>query len=173
MGAKGLRLGAHRGYTDASPVDVLIHPGGAGKQLLMEDMDYLHWLVETAETASIISSVCTGAHVLAAGGLIADRVVTSHWQHLDSLQRIEPSSVVRGDRRVVDCGGLVTAAGVSAGIDLGLYLVSRLAGVSRAETVREAIQYEHPLIQAASACVELPVGEKSTAAVTMRPKGGR
>lgn len=90
----------------------------------------------------LLASVCTGALVYAAAGLLNGRPATTHWRSLDLLAELDPSIDVRADERFVDDGYLITSAGISAGIDMALHLVPRLAGVQRAWEVRRGIQYD-------------------------------
>lgn len=89
-----------------------------------------------------MTSVCTGSLVYAAAGLLSHRPATTHWASLDTLAELDPSIDVRADERFVDDGDVVTSAGVSAGIDMALHLVDRLAGTDRAREVRRGIQYD-------------------------------
>jgi transcriptional regulator GlxA family with amidase domain len=89
-----------------------------------------------------MTSVCTGSLVFAAAGLLKGRPATSHHTTLQTLAELDPSVEVRADDRYVDDGDLVTSAGVSAGIDMALHLVVRLAGPDRARQVRRGIQYD-------------------------------
>ena len=89
-----------------------------------------------------MTSVCTGALVYAAAGFLADRPATTYWAQLDLLRELEPSVELRPDDRFVDSGEIVTAAGVSAGIDMALHLVARLHSRERARNVRRYIQYD-------------------------------
>ena len=89
-----------------------------------------------------MTSVCTGALVYAAAGLLAGRPATTFWGAVDELAAADPTIDVRGDERFIDDGDVVTAAGVSAGIDMALHLVARLHSVERARQVRRAIQYD-------------------------------
>ena len=89
-----------------------------------------------------MTSVCTGSLVYAAAGLLAGRPATTHWRALDELAALDPSIVLKADDRFVDDGDVITSAGVSAGIDMALHLVVRLAGVERARQVRRGIQYD-------------------------------
>ena len=92
-----------------------------------------------------MTSVCTGSLVYAAAGLLRGRPATTYWGAIDELRGLDPSVQVREDDRWVDDGDLITSAGVSAGIDMALHLVARLAGPHRARQVRRGIQYEpHP-----------------------------
>ena len=86
--------------------------------------------------------MCTGSLVYAAAGVLSGRPATTHWEQLDLLGELDPSIDVRRNERFVDDGDLVTSAGVSAGIDMALHLVARLAGADRAREVRRAIQYD-------------------------------
>ncbi len=89
-----------------------------------------------------MTSVCTGALVFAAAGLLRDRPATTWWGRLDTLVELDPTIEARPDDRFVDSGEIVTAAGVSAGIDMALHLVARLHSVERAREVRRYIQYD-------------------------------
>jgi len=89
-----------------------------------------------------MTSVCTGSLVYAAAGLLTRRPATTHWASLDRLKELDPTIDVRADDRFVDDGDVITSAGVSAGIDMALHLVSRLASPERARQVRRGIQYD-------------------------------
>ncbi|GEP38437.1 putative transcription regulator, AraC family protein [Nocardioides psychrotolerans] len=142
LAAKGLTLAAHHSMSSAPPLDVLIHPGGQGTRPLMRDPEHLAWVRRQATTVPLMTSVCTGALVYAAAGLLAARPATTHWESLDLLHELDPTIQVRPDARFVDDGNVITSAGVSAGIDMALHLVARLAGDDRAREVRRAIQYD-------------------------------
>ncbi|MEP7332873.1 MAG: DJ-1/PfpI family protein [Terracoccus sp.] len=142
LAAKGLTLGAHHSMSSAPPLDVLIHPGGQGTRPLMRNPQHLAWVRLQAATVPLMTSVCTGALVYAAAGLLAGRPATTHWESLHLLHELDPTIEVRPDARFVDDGNLITSAGVSAGIDMALHLVARLAGIDRAREVRRAIQYD-------------------------------
>ena len=142
VAAKGLTLSAHHSMSGMPPLDVLIHPGGQGTRPLMRDPQHLAWVRGQAATVPLMTSVCTGALVYAAAGLLAGRPATTHWESLDLLRELDPSIDVNPDARYVDDGNVITSAGVSAGIDMALHLVARLAGVDRAREVRRAIQYD-------------------------------
>jgi transcriptional regulator GlxA family with amidase domain len=89
-----------------------------------------------------MTSVCTGSLVYAAAGLLAGRPATTYWEQLELLGELDPSIKVCPDARFVDDGDIVTSAGVSAGIDMALHLVARLASEDRARQVRRGIQYD-------------------------------
>lgn len=140
--AGGLRIVAEHALADAPALDVLLHPGGRGTRPLCEDESYLDWIREQRAAASLLTSVCTGSLVYAAAGLLRGRPATTHWSSLDALKQLDDTIDVRADDRFVDDGDVITSAGVSAGIDMALHLVSRLAGVERAREVRRGIQYD-------------------------------
>lgn len=140
--AKGLVLGAHHSFDDMPTLDVLVHPGGRGTRLLMRDHHHLVWVRQQRATTPLLTSVCTGALVYAAAGVLAGRPATTHWESLRLLESLDPSVQVSEDKRFIDDGDVITSAGVSAGIDMALHLVGRLAGADRARDVRRSIQYD-------------------------------
>lgn len=140
--AKGLVLGAHHSFADVPPMDVVVHPGGPGSRTLMRDQDHLTWVREQRASVPLMTSVCSGALVYAAAGLLSGRPATTHWESLELLAALDPSIRVDAGARFVDDGDVVTSAGVSAGIDMALHLVARLAGADRARTVRRDVQYD-------------------------------
>src|SRR3954468_5178778 len=124
--AKGLPLGAHHSLATLPPLDVLVHPGGQGTRTLMRDSDHLAWVRGQRGSVRLMTSVCTGALVYAAAGLLTGRPATTHWGSFDELATIDPSLLADTEARFVDDGDVVTSAGVSAGIDMALHLVARL-----------------------------------------------
>ncbi|MFC7401636.1 DJ-1/PfpI family protein [Citricoccus sp. GCM10030269] len=140
--AKGLEVKAHHSYDDAPPLDVLLYPGGRGTRPQLRDDDQLDWVRQQRSEVPLMTSVCTGSLVYAAAGLLSQRPATTHWGSLDRLAELDPTIQVRADERFVDDGDIITAAGISAGIDMALHLVSRLAGADRAREVRRGIQYD-------------------------------
>ena len=142
LAANGLTLAAHHSMTSGPPLDVLIHPGGQGTRVLMRDPQHVAWVRQQAATVPLMVSVCTGALVYAAARLLAGRPATTHWEWLGQLSDLDPTIRVRPEARFVDDGDVITCAGVSAGIDMALHLVARIAGHDRAREVRRAIQYD-------------------------------
>ncbi len=142
IGAKNLRLGAHHCFDDVPALDVLIHPGGYGTRRLLRDPAHLDWVRAQRASVPLMVSVCTGSLVYAAAGLLTDRRATTHWASLNMLSELDPTVIVDVDARFVDDGDLITSAGVSAGIDMALHLVARLAGTERSRAVRRGIQYD-------------------------------
>jgi transcriptional regulator GlxA family with amidase domain len=140
--AKGLTLVPHHAVADAPALEVLIYPGGRGARANLQDEEHLDWVRRQRESVPLLTSVCTGALVYAAAGVLAGRPATTHWASLDLLAELEPTVDVRREDRFVDDGDVVTSAGVSAGIDMALHLVERFAGLQRARDVQRYIQYE-------------------------------
>lgn len=121
----GLRLSADHTLADHPPLDVVLVPGGV-TDAVERDQQVLDWLAAGPE-AQLLASVCTGAFVLAEAGRLTDQRVTTHWDDVAELRRRHPGlTVVEGVRWVDD--GVLTSAGISAGLDLALHLVERLAG---------------------------------------------
>ncbi len=145
--AKGARVLADHTWEDHPPIDVVVYPGGEGTRRQLGDRDIRRWLRQLAEEAQVVTSVCTGALVLADAGLLDARPATTHWASLDHLAGLGSDVDVRREERFVDDGDVVTSAGVSAGIDMALHLVSRFAGEERAREVQKVIEYypEPPL----------------------------
>ncbi|HEV3212762.1 MAG TPA: DJ-1/PfpI family protein [Acidimicrobiales bacterium] len=141
-GAKGLRMLPHHAVADAPALDVLVYPGGIGTRALLADPAHLEWVRAQRAAVPILATVCTGSLVLAAAGLLANRPATTHWASLDTLGELDPTIDVRRDVRFVDDGDTVTSAGVSAGIDMALHLVARLASTTTAVAVRRGLQYD-------------------------------
>lgn len=140
--AKGLKVTPDHSFETAPAMDVLVFPGGQGTRPMVHDREVLDWVRAQRDRVPLITSVCTGSLVLAAAGLLKDRPATTHWRSLDALAELDPTIRVRPDARYVDSGDIVTSSGVSAGTDMALYLVQRLAGDERARWVRRGIQYD-------------------------------
>jgi transcriptional regulator GlxA family with amidase domain len=140
--AKGLRVVPDETWETAPPLDVLVYPGGRGTRRELQDEAVLDWIHSAAEDGTVVASVCTGSLVLAAAGLLDGKPATTHWQSLELLPTLGRDIEVRPEDRFVDNGNVITAAGVSAGIDMALHLVARLHSPERAREVRRYIQYD-------------------------------
>jgi transcriptional regulator GlxA family with amidase domain len=140
--AKRLQVLADHSIDSAPPVDVLVYPGGHGTRPQLTDKDVLDWVRARRDEGTLMTSVCTGSLVYAAAGLLRDLPATTHWGALDLLAELDPTIEVRPTDRFVDAGRVITASGVSAGIDMALHLVARLHSRERAVEVRRAIQYD-------------------------------
>ena len=140
--AKGLRVLPDETWETAPPLDVLVYPGGRGTRAELRDDAVLDWIRGISRSGAVVASVCTGSLVLAAAGLLDGKPATTHWQSLELLPTLGKDIEVRPDDRFVDNGEVITAAGVSAGIDMALHLVARLHSAERAREVRRYIQYD-------------------------------
>jgi transcriptional regulator GlxA family with amidase domain len=136
-GALGVQ--ADVSLTDVSNPEIVLVPGGKGNRPLMTDDEVLGWLREAHQGSTWTTSVCTGALVLGAAGILEDKRATTHWAYLERLRELGARPV---EERVVEDGKIVTAAGVSAGIDMALTLAGRLAGDQVAEAIQLGIEYD-------------------------------
>ena len=135
----GLRVLPDVAWSDADAFDLFVLPGGDTRPLQASDT-FLQRLRAIAAQGTLMTSVCTGALVYAKAGLLDGRPATTHWGAIDRLRAL--GVTVDTDARFVDDGEVVTAAGVSAGIDMALHLVARLESDERAQSVRRYIQYD-------------------------------
>lgn len=138
----GLRVTPELTWSTAPPLDVLVYPGGQGTVAQLGDDVYRGWVRGLAAAGTLMTSVCTGALVFADAGLLDGRPATTHWASLDRLASLGHDIELRPDDRFVDDGNVVTSAGVSAGIDMALHLVARLATPDHARQVRRYMQYD-------------------------------
>jgi transcriptional regulator GlxA family with amidase domain len=139
--AKGLRVLPDHGFEDAPGLDVLLVPGGQGTRREVDNPVVIDWLRKTAPRCRFVTSVCTGSLLLHGAGLVEGRRITTHWAFLETLRGRGGATVLEGVRYVRD-GNLVTAAGVSAGIDMALWLVGQLYDVTHARNVQRVMQYD-------------------------------
>jgi transcriptional regulator GlxA family with amidase domain len=129
VGRGGFAVHPTYSLDDAPPPDVLVVPGGAGTRPLLDDERLRAWLRERAAEVEVLLSVCTGALLLGAAGLLERRSATTHHDAFDELAALSPTTtVVRGQRFVRSSERVVTSAGVSAGVDASLYVVQELTG---------------------------------------------
>ena len=147
----GLRTGVHRAehgavglvadhrLEDVPAPDIVVLPGGVGAEAMAEDPRVLSWLRGAHATSAITASVCTGALILAAAGLLDGVPVSSHWAY---KARFEAMGLRWADQRVSRAGKIFTGAGVSAGIDLALAVASEVAGRDVAEAIQLGIEYD-------------------------------
>jgi transcriptional regulator GlxA family with amidase domain len=134
-----LTLLAEASLEDASRPDIVLVPGGPGEVAARAGGAALDWLRGVHETSTWTTSVCTGSLILAAAGLLEGRRATSHWLALEQLRELGAEPV---SERVVFDGKLVTAAGVSAGIDMALALAGAIAGEEVAQAIQLGIEYD-------------------------------
>ena len=136
----GLKVLPHYSWSDAPAIDILVVPGGFGTRALLDDEATLAWIRATAGRARQVTSVCTGALLLAKVGLLHARRATTHWAGLDLLATIDPTIHIQRKTRVVH-DGIFTSAGVSAGIDMSFAVVEHLCGRDVALETAHYIEY--------------------------------
>jgi putative intracellular protease/amidase len=134
-----LAITADAALRDVSSADVVVIPGGPGQADFMQDAELLSWLRAIDRTTQWTTSVCTGSLLLGAAGLLEGKEATSHWTALEHLPRFGASPTLL---RVVEQGKVITAAGVSAGIDMGLRLAAKIAGDDVAKAIQLGIEYD-------------------------------
>lgn len=157
--AGSLALVADYSLEDVTAPDILVVPGGPGQAALMDDEKVMDWVRRVHETTRWTTSVCTGSLVLAGAGLLKGLRATTHWLAMDVLRELGAEPTLE---RVVRQGKIITAAGVSAGIDMALTLVSLERGEEMAQAIQLAIEYDpQPPFDAGSP-------EKAPAAVVER-----
>lgn len=137
--SRGLLLTPDTSFATSPRLDLLCVPGGVGINALLEDAETIAFVRSRAQGARYVTSVCTGALLLGAAGLLRGRRATTHWNARDLLPRFGAIPI---DGRVVQDGNLITAGGVTAGIDFGLAIVAELAGREEAETIQLGLEYQ-------------------------------
>ena len=137
---RGLTISSTATLADIPAPDVVVVPGGEGNRALMRDETFLAWLRAAHERTRWTTSVCTGALVLGAAGILDGVRATTHWGYVDELAGLGAIPVT--DERVVEEGKILTAAGVSAGIDMALALVARLTVPEVAQAIQLGIEYD-------------------------------
>lgn len=135
----GLELVAEYSLSQIHKTDILVVPGSSQATSLCHEPEILAWIQEIHPSTIWTTSVCTGSLILGAAGILKDKQATSHWAVLDRLNHwgAEPKS-----QRVVEDGKIITAAGVSAGIDMALLLAAKVSGDTVAETLQLGIEYD-------------------------------
>lgn len=136
--ATGLILTPTMTFADCPELDVICVPGGGGVNALLGDGEVLEFVRRQAATARYVTSVCTGSLVLGAAGLLKGKRATSHWNAVDFLPAFGAEPV---KARVVEDGNLITAGGVTSGIDFGLTIAARIAGQAVAELIQLSLEY--------------------------------
>ena len=148
----GLSINPTYLLNDHPKADIIIVPGGGGNhpdgtpygsRREMDNPAVLNWIRRTAATAELVLSVCTGSLLLAKAGLLDGLSATTHYSATDSLAQLSPTITVRPTERYVDNGKIITSAGISAGIDMSLYVVGRLLGKEVADETARYMQYDY------------------------------
>jgi len=136
----GLQVIPDVSFADCPDLDILLIPGGMGTRSLLSDSTVLAWIKGQSKTAGRTTSVCTGSLLLAKLGLLRDKSATTHWGALDYLKELDSSITVRADLRYVD-DGIVTSAGISAGIDMAFHIVEEVCGAPVANETAAYMEY--------------------------------
>ena len=127
--------------TDCPPINILLIPGGLGTRKQMHNPWLLDWIRTQAESVELLLSVCTGALLLAKAGLLDGLAATTHHCAFELLQEIAPKTEIRQGDRFVDNGKIILSAGISAGIDMSLYVVAQLLGEETAIATAREMEY--------------------------------
>ncbi len=139
----GLTMTPRHGFGDLPSLDILLVPGGQGTRVLTKRAAITQWIRERHDKSELTLSVCTGAQVLAAAGLLKGKKATTHWATYDWLRSIEPDVDVQEGARYVDNGDIICSSGVSAGIDMALHVIERLHGADVAARAARNMEYEY------------------------------
>jgi transcriptional regulator GlxA family with amidase domain len=137
----GLSVNPDYSISEAPPPDILIVPGGSGTRPILGQPDLLSWIQQTSLAAEKTLSVCTGALLLAKVGLLDGLKCTTHHSAFDLLGEIAPGTEVVRKARFVDNGKVITSAGISAGLDMSLYVIEMLYGQKAAQATAEYMEY--------------------------------
>jgi len=138
----GLSVNPRYSFENCPPPEILVVPGGFGTRREMKNPMMLEWISRVAPACELVLSVCTGALVLGAAGLLDQRNATTHFMAFDELRAVAPHATVHEGQRIVDNGNLILSAGVSAGIDMSLHVVARLLGADVARETARYMEYE-------------------------------
>ena len=136
----GLTVTPDLSFADNPSIDILLVPGGMGTRPLLEHRPVIDWITAAAARAQLVTSVCTGSLLYAKAGLLDGKRATTHWGALDMLATLGNGITVERESRYVD-DGIITSAGVSAGIDMSFYVVEKLCGTDVANETAHYIDY--------------------------------
>ncbi len=143
----GLSLNPEHALNSNPTAEIVVIPGGIGSKQAMQDERVIQWVQKMAVEAEYVLSVCTGARILAKAGLLNGLPATTHHEALENVRELAPQVEWRADgdwreTRFVDTGKIITAGGISAGIDMSLYLVGKLLGRDKARATAEYMEYD-------------------------------
>ena len=123
-------------------LDILVVPGGQGTRRERHNQRILDWIAQQVQQIKLLTSVCTGAFLLAERGLLDQHRATTHWASINWMRETYPAIEMLDNMRVVDEGHIITSAGISAGIDMSLHVVARLHGMAVAEWTARRMEYD-------------------------------
>ena len=139
--AKGLRIQSDYSFGEAPPLDVILVPRGMGATTEVNNKVVIDWIAKVAPGCTWVTSVCTGSMLLIESGVARDKRVTTHWAFVDTLRERGGAAAVVDDMRFVRDGNTVTSAGVSAGIDMSLWIIGQTDSPAFAREVQKRIEY--------------------------------
>jgi transcriptional regulator GlxA family with amidase domain len=138
----GLSINPAYTISDCPPVQLLVIPGGKGTRKEIDNPVLLEWIKTCASRAELTMSVCTGSLLLGKAGLLDGLSATTHHGSLDLLRKTAPAAKVLNNKRFIDNGSIIVSAGISAGIDMSLHVVSRLLGKEVAAATAKYMEYD-------------------------------
>lgn len=139
----GLKVQPDYSFQNMPQFDILIIPGGIGaSEVEIYNDKVIQWIKEQVQGVELMLSVCTGALLLAQANLLDDKKATTHWESLDKLANEFPKVDVQHNVKYVDAGNIVTAAGISAGINMSFHIVNRLLGKKVAQKTAKNMEYD-------------------------------
>ncbi|WP_026690188.1 DJ-1/PfpI family protein [Alteribacter aurantiacus] len=138
----GLRVLSDFDMKHAPPLDILIVPGGYGTRDIESNEQMIKWIKAQSEKVELVVSVCTGSFLLAKAGLLNGKSATTHWESAERMGLQFPNLTVKTGVKFVDEGSVITAAGISAGIDMSFHLVKRLLGAEIARKTAKEMEYD-------------------------------
>ena len=137
----GMKVTPDHAMDDCPPLDILVVPGGRGTRKMEQKPEVLNWLTEYSASVDLLTTVCTGSVLAARAGLLSGVRATTHWRGFDRLQEFAEVEVDRG-ARIVDAGTVITSAGISAGIDMALYVLKTRCGDSVLQRSLDSMEYD-------------------------------
>lgn len=140
----GMKVLPDYDLTECPRLDILVVPGGWGARREMNNERLLAWIADRSREVETLTSVCTGALLLGKAGLLDGKRATTHWRSLDWMKESFPKTIVEKQQHVVEEGNLFTSAGISAGIDMALKVVSRYCGDAIARATAKHMEYPFP-----------------------------
>ena len=142
LARNNLSLNPHYSFSEAPLPKILVIPGGLGTRREIHNPAMIEWIKDQAQKAELTLSVCTGALLLAKAGLLDGLKATTHHGAIGLLRELAPKTVIESQRRFIDNGAIIVSAGISAGIDMSLYVVARLLGKSQALETAQYMEYD-------------------------------
>ena len=140
----GMKVIPDHAFTSCPTLDILVVPGGWGTRRELHNPVMIDWLRNRASQVETLTSVCTGAMLLGATGVLDGHRATTHWRSLDWMKESFPAVTVDYDQHVVEDGAIITSAGISAGIDMALKVVARYCGEAVARATAKHMEYPYP-----------------------------